>query len=391
MSFGAACGWTSPAFLELTSQTNPLLPTGPINSVQASWIGCTVSLGAIAGTLFFGSIADRVGRKGSLLITSLPNIASWILLTLAQDVRTLCIARLTCGFSCGGIFILTPMFIAEIADDRIRGTLASSIVFSCNLGILGMFILGTFVSYRVYSAVFIVLPVTFFFALWLFIPETPQRLIALNKLAEAEKSLQFYHNDRNYRLPSLMTRKSSPDLGFSRDDLRMTDRQRGRPTLWQDLQTKAVRKAFLIGTVMMWFNQFCGLFTMMTFAGTIFQESGSSLSPNMSSIVVAVIQLLGSYCSTLCVDRFGRKILLAGSGFGIALGLTGLGLYIFCKVELLMDMDSVSWISLLCFCFPIFIGNCGIMAMPFVIVSEIFPLRVRAAVGWWMDVLIVSH
>lgn len=322
-------------------------------------------------------------------------IVCWILLTIAQDVNTMCLARFIGGFSGGGIFMQTPMFIAEIADDRIRGGLASSIALSSNLGILGIFSLGTFVSYRVYSSIFIVLSVTFFFVMLIFIPETPQRLIDLKKYAEAEKSLQFYRNDKNYRLPSLMTKIDSPDSDHPSDDLAKSGKvYLEKPTLWQDLKTKkAVRKAFLIGTVIMWFNQFCGLFTMMTYAGSIFKVSGSSLSPNMSSILVAISQLLGSYCSTLCVDRFGRKILLAGSGFGIALGSTVLGLFIYCKVELLMDLESVSWISLLSFCFSIFIGNCGIVALPFVVVSEIFPLRVGDLLedflkGW---LLIISY
>lgn len=238
-----------------------------------------------------------------------------------------------------------------------------------------MFVLANFVSYRVYSGIFIILPATYFFLVLVFLPETPKRLMAVNKLAEAEKSLQFYQNDKNYRLSSLMKRTGSHSDG-SCDDSGKEGFPVEKITLWQDLQSKAVRKAFVIGTVMMWFNQFCGLFTMMTFAGTIFKESGSSLSPNTSSIIVALIQLLGSYCSTLCVDRFGRKILLATSGIGIALGLSGLGMYIFCKVELGWNMQSVAWISLICFCFPIFIGACGIMSLPFVIVSEIFPQRV---------------
>lgn len=215
--------------------------------------------------------------------------------------------------------------------------------------------------------------------MWFYLPETPKRLLAVNKLKEAEKSLQFYQNNKDYRISHLLPGNVSPD----NSDVGSTCDQptkgivTGEPkSMWQELKLKSVRKAFLIGTMMMWFNQFCGLFTMMTFAGYIFKESGSSLSPNMSSIVVAIIQLLGSYCSTIFVDRFGRKILLAGSGFGIALGLSGLGMYIFCQVELQMDLSRIAWISLICFCFPIFVGNCGIMSLPFVIVAEIFPKRV---------------
>lgn len=333
------------------------------------------------GTLLFGTLADKIGRKPCLLISAVPYIISWVLLIIAKDVLTLCISRFICGVGAGGMFLVIPMFIQEIADDRIRGRLGSSIVLSCNFGTLVMFVLANYFSYSVYSSVFIVCPTSFFFLALCYLPETPKRLVATNKLAAAEKSFRFYRNDKNYSLSNLM--QSSASFNHSDgscDDTKNVPSMKKR-SLWHDLKTRSVRKAFVIGTMMMWFNQFCGLFTMMTFAGTIFKESGSSFSPNMSSIVVGVIQLLGSYCSTICVDRFGRKILLASSGFGIALGLSGLGLYIYCKDELLMDLENVAWISLVCFCFPIFIGNCGIMALPFLIVSEIFPQRVRRGEG----------
>lgn len=47
---------------------------------------------------------------------------------------------------------------------------------------------------------------------------------------------------------------------------------------------------------------------MVNYTATIFAESGSSLSPNMAAIVVGVIQLVGSYFSTVLVERAGRKV-----------------------------------------------------------------------------------
>lgn len=55
-------------------------------------------------------------------------------------------------------------------------------------------------------------------------------------------------------------------------------------------------------------NQFCGCFAMLSYTATIFKESGSNLSPNKSAIIVGVIQLAGGYCSTLLVERAGRKV-----------------------------------------------------------------------------------
>lgn len=72
--------------------------------------------------------------------------------------------------------------------------------------------------------------------------------------------------------------------------------------------TPVARKAFLISIVLMALNQFCGCFAMLHYTASIFKESGSNLSPNMSAIVVGVIQLAGAYCSTFLVEKAGRKV-----------------------------------------------------------------------------------
>lgn len=64
----------------------------------------------------------------------------------------------------------------------------------------------------------------------------------------------------------------------------------------------------MIGVVLVWLNQFCGCFAILNYQAEIFKDSGSSLSPNMSAIVVGVIQLIGAYIATFLVDRAGRKV-----------------------------------------------------------------------------------
>lgn len=48
---------------------------------------------------------------------------------------------------------------------------------------------------------------------------------------------------------------------------------------------------------------------MLNYTATIFAESGSNLSPNMSAIVIGTIQLIGTLISTNLVEKAGRKVL----------------------------------------------------------------------------------
>ena len=71
---------------------------------------------------------------------------------------------------------------------------------------------------------------------------------------------------------------------------------------------KSGRKAIFLGVFLMFLNQFSGTLAIITYTADIFKSSGSNLSPNKSSIIIAFIQLFGVYVSSICVDKFGRKV-----------------------------------------------------------------------------------
>ena len=96
----------------------------------------------------------------------------------------------------------------------------------------------------------------------------------------------------------------------------------------------------------------------MSYASMIFDEAGSSMSPNMSAIIAGSIQVVAVYCSTVLVDRAGRKFLMVSSAFGCALGLALFGAYDFSK-HLGVNISGYGWIPLATFSFVIFASNLG--------------------------------
>lgn len=77
---------------------------------------------------------------------------------------------------------------------------------------------------------------------------------------------------------------------------------------YKTIAQKHVTRSLTIGVSLCLLQQLSGCFGMMNYTASIFEDAGSSLSPNMSSIIVGLIQLLGSYLSTILVDRLGRKV-----------------------------------------------------------------------------------
>lgn len=74
------------------------------------------------------------------------------------------------------------------------------------------------------------------------------------------------------------------------------------------LATLAAKKSILIGVTLVLVQEFCGAFAMINYTATIFAESGSNISPNLSAIIVGFIQLMGTIAATQLIDRAGRKV-----------------------------------------------------------------------------------
>lgn len=115
--YGITCGWTSPNELVLKSEKTPL-PSGPVNQSEFSWIVSLLCIGGAVGNIVFGVVAEKCGRKVPLMCLSVPLIASWMLILFAQNVYFLYAARLLSGSIGGGIFVLIPLYLNEIAHDR---------------------------------------------------------------------------------------------------------------------------------------------------------------------------------------------------------------------------------------------------------------------------------
>lgn len=117
LAYGLSTGWTSAAIPFLQSTETPL-KCGLISDTEASLIGSMLTLGGIAGTIFFGFAANEIGRKFSIFLIAFPQIIGWILMYHAENAMLLIVFRFLSGVAAGGIFTVVPVFISEIAEDR---------------------------------------------------------------------------------------------------------------------------------------------------------------------------------------------------------------------------------------------------------------------------------
>lgn len=131
----------------------------------------------------------------------------------------------------------------------------------------------------------------------------------MNKFSqEAEDSLRFYQGIRGENVNQEHLQSEMSKLKDAFNSSKKTEELEYNSLKWSDLTTKEAKKSLLIGLVLAVLNQFCGCFALINYTAKIFEESGSSTSPNESAIFIGLIQLIGSYVPIVLADRAGRKV-----------------------------------------------------------------------------------
>src|SRR6266446_9902892 len=100
----------------------------------------SVLLGCAVGAFAAGTIADRYGRRPTMLLTAALFLASAVATGLARSDGFFIASRIVGGLAIGGASVLAPMYIAEVAPSRMRGRLASLQQMAIVLGLFGAFL-----------------------------------------------------------------------------------------------------------------------------------------------------------------------------------------------------------------------------------------------------------
>uniref|UniRef100_A0A1L8DFA2 Putative sugar transporter n=3 Tax=Nyssomyia neivai TaxID=330878 RepID=A0A1L8DFA2_9DIPT len=392
--YGITIGWASPSIPLLQSENSPLL-SGPITEEDGSWINSIMCIGGLVGTLFFGWMGDYFGRKWSLYLVALPSMASYLLIAIALDVHYLYVARFLAGFGGGGVFVLVPLFVTEIAEDSIRGTLGACLILIVNFGVLvGLAICGYldfFVAPLIPISILLV-----FLILFQFLPETPQYLLMRRRKIDAEASFRFYRGYRKsteemaekYVKEFTALQKIYDISSVNSDDQKLS---------MKDFTPKSTKLALLISFTLVILACFCGTFTLINYAADIFNDAGSSFSPNIAAIIVGAIQVFGSCGSYVLVDRAGRRILLMGSALGTGIFHSIMAVYVYLS-SIGYNLEGYEWIPVVALSAVMLISAIGVVALPYPIIAELMPTKLRglivsiaAAISWIISFTLVKY
>ncbi|XP_026479971.1 solute carrier family 2, facilitated glucose transporter member 8-like [Ctenocephalides felis] len=371
--YGTTIGWSSPA-LSALSTSNPSPGKDIIFQLtdeEASWIGGLICIGALFGGPLYAWLAGVRGRKFAGYMIVVPYIISWLCILFAESVLWMFAGRAFSGIAGGGVIVLIPMYVSEIADDNIRGALGSLLVLCINSGILVGYLLGACVSYFWLNLILTTLPFLFL-VLFFTVPESPIWLARSGRLDDASRALCW--------LKGLQPSKSEDEQTISceLDKLKpKDDAQEEGASFMELLSSKCCRRGLFIGISLMFFQQACGLFAVLTYASSIMQQAGvSGWTPDQAAVILGAIQVVGGLVSSVFVERAGRKILLAMSSAFLGLCLAALGTHAGLR-ENGYDVTGWSWVPVTSLCGAVLFGALGTGPLPFVVASEIFDNRAK--------------
>ena len=291
------------------------------------------------------------------------------------------IYRIIGGVGIGVVSIVSPLYISEVAVAQYRGRLVSLYQLAVTVGFLGAYLVnyqllawaesGTQLSVDWLNKVFITevwrgmlgmetLPAILFFIIIFFIPESPRWLIVRGKELKAVNILEKIYN-------SITEAKSQ--LKETKSVLNSETRSE-----WSLLMKPGIFKAVIIGVCIAILGQFMGVNAVRYYVPSIFENAGLSGGDSLFyQVLVGLVNTLTTVLALVIIDKVGRKKLVYYGVSGMVVSLILIGLYF-----LFGDSLGVSSLFLLVFfVFYVFCWAVSICAVVFVLLSEMYPTKVR--------------
>ncbi|MBG6085259.1 sugar porter family MFS transporter [Zhihengliuella flava] len=343
-----------------------------LNAFTEGVVTSSLLFAAAVGAMLGGRISDGWGRRKTILVLAVAFFVGAMAVVFAPGLGVLVAGRIVLGLAVGGASTVVPVFLAELAPYEIRGALAGRNELMIVIGQLAAFVVNAIIGntlghlegvWRVMFAV-AALPAIALFIGMLRMPESPRWLVAQGRIDEAAEVLG--------------TVRSPERAAAELDEVRQSAAQDERAVNegFGALRNSWFVRILLVGIGIGVFQQFTGINSIMYYGQTVLVESGfgerAALVANIAPGVIAVVGGLIALRLMQTMDR--RKTLMIGFSLTTVCHLL-IGTF---SIALPEDHPARPWVILLLV--VAFVGSMQtfLNIAVWVLLSEIFPLRVRA-------------
>ncbi|MGH9680487.1 MAG: sugar porter family MFS transporter, partial [Candidatus Acidiferrales bacterium] len=341
-----------------------------------------VLVGAAAGALVGGRLADLLGRRKMLIGTAIIFGAGAIVCAVAPSPAILVFGRIIVGIGIGLSSGAVPVYLSEISPADARGRMVSFFQLAITVGIFLAYVVDfSFARMQGWRWMLglAVVPAAVFGVGMFFLPESPRWLAGRGDLPAARKTLARIRGESDISVEMLEIEQS---LDLSKEQGRLSD-----------LFEASLRPALTVGIGLAIFQQVTGINTVIYYAPIIIQSAGhySAAGAILATAGIGAVNVLMTLVSIWLVDRAGRRPLLLGGIAGMAVSLGILG-FVFRNSG---GHAVLGWISLISM--MAYVASFAISLGPifWLLIAEIFPLKVRnsteglcATVNWGSNLVV---
>lgn len=366
ISVGLCQGYSAILLPQLQDKASKLV----ITEQDASWIAALGVISNPLGALLSGLLVEVMGRRGAIQVTAIPYVVGWICLALAREFTLLCVGRFISGLAVG-MAAASYVYVAEVAPASHRGPLSACGPVLVSLGVLIVYTLGFFAAWHIVAALCTIFALFSLVAVSL-VPETPPWLASRGRTAEARTALVWLRRspaaaDKELAeiMESMAHAKKEAEAGVGRCSF-------VQPTIW---------KPFLLLLAFFFFQEGSGIYVVLYYAVSLFQEVGTEMNEYVASIWVACMRLVMSILGALAIQRLNRTTLACMSGVGMFVAMLAAGFYEHLFSSVPPSSRPLPWVPLACFLVHVCVSMLGYLQLPWIMTGELFPLRARGAMG----------
>jgi len=367
-----------------------------MNAMLEGWFVGSALIGCIIGVSFAGIIADRFGRKRTLIFSAAMFLISAIGCMLSGSLTELIVYRLIGGLGVGMASMLSPLYISEISLPEIRGRMVSLYQFAITIGILVAYFANakllsfsqeaSFAAGSKMDMIFSVelwrgmfgsesIPAFLFLILLFIVPESPRWLMAKDREEEARNVLNRVISEESTEKEITEIKKVLTQETAS----------------WSQLLQPGVRLALIIGIVLAILSQFSGINAIIYYGPKIFESAGFGTGNALNGqVIIGVVNVLFTIVAIWKIDKLGRRPLLIAGCIGMVINHIIIGFIFYTG-----HTDGI----LLMIFIPLFIACFAFSYGPVIwtLLSEIYPTQIRgramsiATLSLWIGSYIIGQ
>ncbi len=357
-----------------------------IGNAELGFAVASALLGAAAGAMTAGRIADKIGRIAVMKIAAVLFLISAFGTGFAHEVWTVVLFRIVGGVGVGVASVIAPAYIAETSPPGIRGRLGSLQQLAIVSGIFASFAVNYLLQWLAggpneplwlgldawrWMFLAMAVPAVVYGVLAFTIPESPRYLVATHKIPEARRVLTRLLGQKNL------------EITISR--IQETLEREDKPS-WRDMKkpTGGIYGIVWVGLGLSIFQQFVGINVIFYYSNVLWQAVGFSADQSaIYTVITSVINVLTTLIAIALIDKIGRKPLLLIGSTGMAVTLITMAV-IFGQATVNPDgtpsLPGASGVVAL-IAANLFVVAFGMSWGPvvWVLLGEMFPNRIRAA------------